>query len=131
MSSLPPPLMPAHLRARGNERKRNWKTAPRGTHDLFFFDVSRTCNLTTRAFIQYTYILPHTTQTFVFLPWHHAFSFSPFSFVLKQGRPVAVVTGMTTRPCYVYNICRMMMRWDRAQDVPGYNSYSSSLGWFG
>ena len=44
-----------------------------------FPDVSRTCNLATRAFIQYTYIfLPHATQTFVFSPsWHTALFLRP------------------------------------------------------
>ena len=80
--SQPPLFLPPHLCHvfwRMTREDRNWAKCPSPfylssllgpTGPLFFlFDVSRTCNLATRAFIQYTYILhaTHTTQTFVHL----------------------------------------------------------------
>jgi hypothetical protein len=69
---LPPPHLRHVFWRMTRERDRIGETVPWGKPApsrpnkavlffLFLFDVSRTCNLTTRAFIQYTYIL-HATH---------------------------------------------------------------------
>jgi hypothetical protein len=101
--SLPP--FPRPLLGKGDEREGNdcekQRLEPSGPMTLFRLTYLGRVTFATRAFIQYTYILPHNAiQTFV----PPLLTLPPFSFVFKQGRSGVIENGMTTRFCYTYNI---------------------------
>jgi len=109
MSSLPPFLLPTN----GWRECWGWWFCRSPVdklplaHDLFFFSLTYLgrVTVTTRAFIQYTYIL-HDPSVRIPPPLARLFYFilSSFSFVFEQGKSALFESGMTTRSWYVYNM---------------------------